>query len=60
MLPAGSAFGAVFVYSAMCNLFPQGRAAKMAHLIPVEISFPFFFFYCAKYAVPTCTCNDAG
>lgn len=45
MLPAGSAFGAVFVYSAMCNLFPQGRAAKMAHLIPVEISFPFFFFF---------------
>lgn len=42
MLPAGFVFGAVSVYSAMCNLFPQGRSAKMAHLIPVEVSFFFF------------------
>lgn len=41
MLPAGFVFGVVFVYSAMCNLFPQGRAAKMVHLIPVEVSFSF-------------------
>jgi hypothetical protein len=33
VLPAGLVFGAVFVYSVMCNLFPQGRSAKMAHLI---------------------------
>lgn len=42
MLPAGAAFGVVFAYSAMCNLFPQGRPARMVHL---SLCRGFFFFF---------------
>lgn len=34
----------LFVYSVMCNLFPQGRSAKMVHLTPSRAFFPFYFF----------------
>lgn len=48
MLPAGLVFGAVFVYRAMCNLFPQGRSAKMAHPSLGGALFFFFLFFFFK------------
>lgn len=46
MQPAGFVFGAVFAYGVLCNLFPQGRSAKMVHLsLSGGFFLSFFFFF---------------